>query len=86
MAALSGATGQAGYAAANGAMNAWSQCAQDQGRPSVAVQWGNWSGSGMAVHNEGFIKRMNHLGIGVGEHQGLQIRHCHVCIYSYLKQ
>ena len=50
VAALFGAPGQANYAAANAAMEAWALTAAGQGSPSLAVQWGAW-GVGAPVHN-----------------------------------
>lgn len=40
---------------------------QGQGRPGLAVQWGNWGSGGMAVRNKGFIERMERMGLGIGE-------------------
>lgn len=40
---LFGAPGQANYAAANAALEAWSWAASVQGTPSTAVQWGAWA-------------------------------------------
>lgn len=45
-------------------------CLQGQGRPGLAVQWGNWGGGGMAVRNKGFIERMERMGLGIGELHG----------------
>lgn len=38
---------------------------QARGVPGTAVQWGAWSGSGMAVTVAGFMERMARLGLGV---------------------
>ena len=67
LAAFSGTAGQAGYAAANGALDAWAHTAQGQGRPGFAVQWGSWGGGGMAVRSAGFVQRMERMGLGIGE-------------------
>ena len=40
---LFGAPGQANYAAANAALEAWSWASTAQGTPSIAVQWGAWA-------------------------------------------
>lgn len=39
---------------------------QGCGRPSLAVQWGTWGGGGMAVRNDGFMQRMERVGLGIG--------------------
>lgn len=39
---------------------------QGQGRLGLSVQWGNWGGGGMAVRNDGFIQRMERMGLGIG--------------------
>ena len=49
-AALFGAPGQANYAAANAALEAFSELQAAQGVATVAVQWGAWAAG------EGFIK------------------------------
>lgn len=67
LAAFSGTAGQAGYAAANGVLDAWAHAAQGQGLPGLAVQWGSWGGSGMAVRSAGFVQRMERMGLGIGE-------------------
>ena len=43
VAALLGAPGQATYAAANGALEAWAAVGAARGAPVVAVQWGAWA-------------------------------------------
>ena len=48
VAALLGAPGQATYAAANGALEAWATAQAACGAPVAAVQWGAW-GIGMAA-------------------------------------
>ena len=55
-AALFGAPGQANYAAANAAMEAWSWRDSSRGVSSMAVQWGAW-GTGVYTHtlNSKFI-------------------------------
>lgn len=40
---------------------------QCEGRPGIAIQWGSWGGSGMAVRNVGFIERMERMGLGLGK-------------------
>ena len=43
VAALLGAPGQATYAAANGALEAWAAACAACGSPIAAVQWGAWA-------------------------------------------
>lgn len=77
IASLLGAAGQANYAAANGALDAWSAGQRAAGQPAVSVQWGAWGGkgvSGMAASDPGgVLSRMNRLGFGVlAPDQGLR--------------
>ena len=47
--ALLGAPGQANYCAANAALDSMAASAQATGVAVVSVQWGAWSGAGMAA-------------------------------------
>ena len=47
MAALFGAAGQSGYAAANAAMDAFAHRRRAQGLPATSVNWGPWAEAGM---------------------------------------
>ena len=59
VAALLGAPGQANYSAANAALDAVAQRAQQRGSGSISVQWGAWSGGGMAsVETAARVERM----------------------------
>lgn len=65
IAAFSGVQGQSVYAAANGALDEWGDYGSMIGIPSIAVQWGNWGGRGMAAEDKGFVKKMSQMGISL---------------------
>ena len=62
VAALLGSAGQANYCAANAVMDSSAQVEVAQGRCFASVQWGPWSGGGMAT---GLEARMQRLGLGM---------------------
>ena len=61
-AALLGPAGQANYAAANAALNAWSSMRTAAGGGATAVMWGAWA-SGMAAAQRGTLARLERLGM-----------------------
>ena len=65
MASLLGSAGQAGYSAANAALDAHAMLAQRSGCPVTAVQWGLWAGAGMAAGAAAARTRLQRLGLGM---------------------
>ena len=61
-AALLGPAGQANYAAANAAINAWSCVRSAAGSVITAVMWGAWA-TGMAAAQRGTLARLERLGM-----------------------
>lgn len=61
-AALLGPGGQANYAAANAAVNAFAASQHARGGPMTAVLWGAWAG-GMAAQQRGVLSRLERLGM-----------------------
>lgn len=67
--ALMGNAGQTGYAAANAALDADAEARRNEGTPCMSIQWGAWSGGGMA---SGLESRMIQVGVGlIHEKEGL---------------
>ncbi len=52
IASLIGSPGQGAYAAANAAMDALCEYRRRQGLPGLSVNWGPWSGDGMAANQD----------------------------------
>ena len=62
VASLLGGAGQANYAAANAAFDAWSSMMQVCGFHSISVQWGAWASIGMVT--ESVLHRLQRTGQG----------------------
>ena len=67
VAGLLGSAGQAGYAAANAALDAWCESAAGTGLGAVSAQWGAWAGAGMAAGEPGLLARLRRAGHGALE-------------------
>eukprot|EP00890_Picochlorum_soloecismus_P001858 jgi/Picsp_1/2673/NSC_00903-R1_polyketide synthase len=65
IAAFGGVRGQAAYAASNGMLDEFGSFCQISGVPSLSVQWGNWSGNGMAANDHNFLRQMRSMGLGL---------------------
>ena len=65
VAALLGSPGQANYSAANAALDAAAQRAQQAGLPSCSVQWGAWVGAGMAAQDRSTALRVQRMGMAM---------------------
>ena len=64
-----GNAGQTSYAAANAALDADAEYRRNGGMPYMSIQWGAWSGGGMA---SGLEDRMIRVGMGlINEKEGL---------------
>ena len=62
---LLGTRGQANYAAANSVLDAAASIWEEQGKGRCAsIQWGAWSGSGMAASHPSLLKRLQAQGYG----------------------
>ena len=81
-AALLGSQGQASYASSNAALDNLCTSLQQQGRNEISVQWGPWSGGGMASQDAGTEARMRRMGIGLlSPMDGLEAL-CHVLSHN----
>lgn len=78
---LLGTKGQVNYAAANAVLDAASSIWEEQGRSRCAsIQWGAWSGSGMAASHPSLLKRLQVQGYGsVTPQAGLQAMQSILC-------
>ena len=64
---LLGSAGQASYGAFNALLDARCASAQASGLPRVSVQWGAWSGGGMATEAAGVRCKLASAGMGMVE-------------------
>jgi len=65
IAAFGGVRGQAVYAASNGMLDEFGIFCRLSGMPYLSVQWGNWSGNGMAANDHNFLRQMKSMGLGL---------------------
>ncbi|TXS35121.1 SDR family NAD(P)-dependent oxidoreductase [Streptomyces sp. t39] len=63
-AALVGNAGQAAYAAANSYLDALAEARRRRGRPALSVQWGPFTGTGLAASEEQRGARLEERGMG----------------------
>jgi acyl carrier protein len=74
VAALLGSPGQANYSAANSALDAAAQRAQQAGTAASSMQWGAWAGAGMAANDAGTAARVERTGMALlPPQQGLSV-------------
>jgi acyl transferase domain-containing protein/acyl-CoA synthetase (AMP-forming)/AMP-acid ligase II/acyl carrier protein len=59
-----GSPGQSNYAAANAALDGLAQLRRARGLPAISINWGPWSGAGMAAR-DGKADRLAHAGMGL---------------------
>ena len=73
IAALWGSPGQLQYSAANSVLDGLAASWKRQGRIGTSINWGAWSGGGMASKDPGTAGRLEKLGLGmVSPSSGLQ--------------
>jgi acyl carrier protein len=65
VASLLGSPGQSNYAAANASLDAAARAGQVCGLPAVSVQWGAWSGAGMASGDAQTAARVERMGMSL---------------------
>jgi len=74
VAALMGSPGQSNYAAANAWLDAAALGSQRRGECTTSIQWGAWSGAGMATADAGTQARVERSGLGlIGTATGLSV-------------
>ena len=83
IAAFGGVRGQAVYAASNGMVDEFGSFCQVSGFPTLSIQWGNWSGNGMAANDHNFLRQMKSMGLGmISSIEGLESMRKLLCSLS----
>jgi len=74
VASLLGSSGQANYAAANGALDFIARARRRAGSDDVAVQFGPWLDVGMATRREATMRRLSSVGVrGLSAERGARV-------------
>lgn len=63
VASLLGSAGQSNYSAANAYLDTWSSAMESQGGCATSIQWGAWSGGGMALQSSSTSSRLERVGM-----------------------
>ncbi|QDZ22808.1 polyketide synthase [Chloropicon primus] len=63
IASLLGSAGQSNYSAANAYLDTWSSAMESQGGCATSIQWGAWSGGGMALQSSSTSSRLERVGM-----------------------
>merc|ERR1711970_1419012 len=63
VASLIGSAGQSNYSAANAYLDTWSSALESQGGCATSIQWGGWSGGGMALRDPSTTARLERVGM-----------------------
>lgn len=67
VASLMGSSGQINYSAANAGLDAWARSLGKQGFHCTSIQWGAWSGGGMADNSAAVVAKLDRLGLAMLE-------------------
>merc|ERR1711970_631312 len=74
VASLLGSAGQSNYSAANAYLDTWSSAMESQGGCATSIQWGGWSGGGMALRDPSTTARLERVGMpALSGEEGLSV-------------
>merc|ERR1711970_84003 len=74
VASLLGSAGQSNYSAANAYLDTWSSALESQGGCATSIQWGGWSGGGMALRDPSTTARLERVGMpALSGEEGLSV-------------
>ncbi|QDZ22810.1 polyketide synthase [Chloropicon primus] len=74
IASLLGSAGQSNYSAANAYLDTWSSAMESQGGCATSIQWGAWSGGGMALQSSSTSSRLERVGMpALSGEEGLSV-------------